>query len=83
MLSIQFNLDLAGYKINAEIYNLSGFLVKTLSQDLIGTHDIINWYGEDNKNKPVFSGNYILNLILIQPNGSKKHFRENIKVDNN
>ena len=83
VLSIQFNLDLAGYKINAEIYNLSGFLIKTISQDLIATKDFINWFGEDNKNKPVFSGNYILNLILIQPNGSKKHFKENIKVDNN
>ena len=83
VLSIQFNLDLAGYKINAEIYNLSGFLIKTISQDLIATKDFINWFGEDNKNKPVFSGNYILNLILIHPNGSKKHFKENIKVDNN
>jgi len=83
VLSIQFNLDLAGYKINAEIYNLSGFLIKTISQDLIATKDFIYWFGEDNNNKPVFSGNYILNLILIHPNGSKKHFKENIKVDNN
>ncbi|MEO6190815.1 MAG: lamin tail domain-containing protein, partial [Saprospiraceae bacterium] len=59
-LIIHLNLDKPGYKVNIKIYDLSGYEIKLISQDIIGTDDFIVWRGENNNDELVSSENYIL-----------------------
>ncbi|MBK9270982.1 MAG: lamin tail domain-containing protein [Saprospiraceae bacterium] len=80
-LSIEFDLDQAGYKLRAEVFTPSGQLVKTLSNEIIGTQDLLIWAGDDNMERILPSGNYILRLSLIHPAGKRSNYSELIVVD--
>lgn len=81
-LGIEFNLDLSGYKIRAEIYDLSGQLIYVISQQIIGPQEVLKWNAVDLMGQKVPSGNYILIMQLVHPEGSKLSFKELIVVDN-
>ncbi|MBK7810343.1 MAG: lamin tail domain-containing protein [Saprospiraceae bacterium] len=80
-LSILFDLDQAGYKIRAEIFNPSGYLVRTLSQETIGPENLLIWSGDDDQGNIITSGNYLLQLLLTHPDGKRLKFTELLVVD--
>ncbi len=77
---VHFNLEKGGYKVLAEAYDLSGNKVKTISTSVIAANDIIKWDGSDDDLRRVKSGNYILLMQLIHPEGDKMQFKERITV---
>lgn len=81
-LSIEFNLELSGYKIRAEIYDLFGQLIRVISHQILGPHELLKWNGIDKNEQKIPSGNYILSMQLIHPEGSKHVYKELIVVDN-
>lgn len=80
-LSLEFDLDQAGYKIRAEVYDPSGFKVRELSQELVGPTEILSWGGDDDMGQILTSGNYILQIRLIHPEGRYRNYRELVVID--
>jgi len=80
-LSILFDLDQSGYKIRAEIFNPSGYLIKTLSHETIGPENLLIWSGDDDQGNITYSGNYLLQLLLTHPDGKRLKFTELVVVD--
>ena len=79
-LKIQIQLDKPGYKSDIKIYSLSGELIKVLYQSIVAINEIITWQGDDDLNRIVTSGNYILQGSFIHPEGDKKFEKQKIIV---
>jgi hypothetical protein len=79
-LVIHFNLEESGYKILAEAFDLSGFKIKTISTQILGTQDILRWDGTNEEGNKVLPGNYIIHLRLIHTKGITKNYKELVSV---
>ena len=80
-LDVFFQLKNSGYKLQADIYDLSGNLRRHLYNQILASEEHLLWYGDDDDGNPVQAGNYILSLYLYTPDGNKHHFKERIVVD--
>ena len=80
-LDVFFQLKNSGYKLQADIYDLSGNLRRHLYNQILASEEHLLWYGDDDDENPVQAGNYILSLYLYTPDGNKHHFKERIVVD--
>ncbi|MEP7194952.1 MAG: lamin tail domain-containing protein [Saprospiraceae bacterium] len=80
-LVIYLNLDKPGYKANIKVFDLSGIQIYSLSQNIVGTNDILTWNVLDREQRLLSNGNYILNLEFVHPDGNVLHNKQRIVVD--
>lgn len=71
ILSIQLTFEQSGYRGRLLIFNVQGFLIKTLiNNTLFGTVNTYYWDGLTDRNEPATTARYIVWLEAIHPNQS-------------
>lgn len=81
VLSISFNIEIAGFIANVHIYDVSGRQVRHLVRsELAGRNGNWHWNGLDDKQQLLPVGMYIIQTELFHPGGQKKRFRNVIAL---
>lgn len=80
-LIIHLNLDKAGYKSDIKIFDLSGKEIVTITESALGTNDILTWNGLDSNGNKIRSGNYILYIGFVHPQGDKMSYKRRIVME--
>ncbi|MDQ3141173.1 MAG: lamin tail domain-containing protein [Bacteroidota bacterium] len=71
-LAITIKTDKPGYKIHCQIFDLSARKIKDLTQQLLGTTDLLIWDTYKDNGSLAVNGNYIIHLMLVHESGVKK-----------
>lgn len=80
-LLIGYNLKKNGYLVTVKIFDIEGFLVRNLTQNLLlGTEGVIKWDGLNDENSIVKMGWYIVVTELFHPDGETKSFKQTVVV---
>ncbi|HRH99426.1 MAG TPA: lamin tail domain-containing protein [Saprospiraceae bacterium] len=81
-IAIQFNLDRSDYLVLIDLYDMSGNKVKEIFHQIISPQEKVVWYGEDSSGSLLTSGNYILHILALHPEGDKKTYKDYLVIDN-
>ncbi|MBK9108949.1 MAG: lamin tail domain-containing protein [Saprospiraceae bacterium] len=79
-LGLMFKIDKPAYLCYLDLYNLSGQLMSPVYRDQVYDGQLVTWLGEDLDGSPLTAGNYILNINLAHPDGTKISFKERISL---
>ncbi|MBK8547293.1 MAG: lamin tail domain-containing protein [Saprospiraceae bacterium] len=80
-LLIGYKFKKNGFLVSIKIFDIEGFPVKTLTQNLLlGTEGVIKWDGLNDENSIVKMGWYIVATELFHPDGETRHFKQTVVV---
>ncbi len=83
-LLISYNVAKSGFLATVKIFDIDGFPVKTLYENLlIGNEGSLKWDGSDDELQFVKRGWYIIATQLFHPDGEVKSFKHTVAVGEN